>query len=234
MAALYVKEIRSVQPHGPYLLGGYCLGGSIAYEAAQQFHAAGEKVALLALFDTMNWHKVQLNGWTKISRAIQRMFFHTSALIDLDTDGRRKFLNEKFGELRNRIPVWRGMLLAKFGKRGSLGESSGAQVLGQVWRANHQASRHYIPRAYPGAVTDFRPSRQYGVLSEPGLKWDGLAEGGQRVVIVSAYPAVMLIEPYVHELAEMLMGCIEDAVRGGGYSKPEAVPALAERDVSIH
>jgi phthiocerol/phenolphthiocerol synthesis type-I polyketide synthase E len=65
MAALYVRHIRSVQPHGPYFLGGYCMGGTLAYEAAQQLYAAGEPVALLALLDTMNWHKVPLNFWSR-------------------------------------------------------------------------------------------------------------------------------------------------------------------------
>ncbi len=58
MAALYVKEIRRVQRHGPYFLGGYCMGGTLAFEAAQQLHAAGESIALLALFDTMDWSKI--------------------------------------------------------------------------------------------------------------------------------------------------------------------------------
>ena len=58
MAALYVKEIRKVQPKGPYFLGGYCLGGTIALEMAQQLVASGERVAMLALFDTMNWSRL--------------------------------------------------------------------------------------------------------------------------------------------------------------------------------
>ena len=52
MATAYAKEIRRKQPHGPYFLGGYCMGGTVAYEIAQQLQAQGERVALLALFDT--------------------------------------------------------------------------------------------------------------------------------------------------------------------------------------
>jgi thioesterase domain-containing protein len=52
MAAWYVKEIRGVQPRGPYLLGGWSMGGLIAMEAAQQLLAAGQGVALVALLDT--------------------------------------------------------------------------------------------------------------------------------------------------------------------------------------
>ena len=52
MAADYVREMRAIQPHGPYLLGGECVGGICAYEIACQLHEAGETVALLVLLDT--------------------------------------------------------------------------------------------------------------------------------------------------------------------------------------
>ncbi|HEU4322707.1 MAG TPA: alpha/beta fold hydrolase, partial [Roseiflexaceae bacterium] len=53
MAADYLDEIRAVQPHGPYALGGYSMGGLIALEIANQLRAKGETVALLALLDTI-------------------------------------------------------------------------------------------------------------------------------------------------------------------------------------
>ncbi len=52
MAAWYVQEIRDVQPQGPYLLGGWSMGGLIALEAARQLLVAGQAVALVAMFDT--------------------------------------------------------------------------------------------------------------------------------------------------------------------------------------
>jgi thioesterase domain-containing protein len=54
IASYYLQEIRQVQAHGPYFLGGYCIGGIIAFEMAQQLRAAGEEVALLVLFDAQN------------------------------------------------------------------------------------------------------------------------------------------------------------------------------------
>jgi FkbH-like protein len=51
MAAFYIKCIRKVQPTGPYLLGGLCAGGVIAYEIALQFKRAGEPVELVAILD---------------------------------------------------------------------------------------------------------------------------------------------------------------------------------------
>ncbi|MEU2005891.1 non-ribosomal peptide synthase/polyketide synthase [Rhodococcus sp. NPDC019616] len=51
-AARYVREIRSIQPHGPYHLLGWSLGGVIAQEMAVQLQAAGENVRLLGMLDS--------------------------------------------------------------------------------------------------------------------------------------------------------------------------------------
>ena len=47
-----IAEMRQVQPHGPYLLGGFSGGGITAYEIARQLEVAGERVALLVMLDT--------------------------------------------------------------------------------------------------------------------------------------------------------------------------------------
>nr|WP_275899245.1 non-ribosomal peptide synthetase [Pyxidicoccus caerfyrddinensis] len=52
LARLYVEQVREVQPHGPYLLAGWSLGGLVAYEMARQLEALGEQVGLLALIDS--------------------------------------------------------------------------------------------------------------------------------------------------------------------------------------
>lgn len=51
IAAAHIAAMRARQPHGPYLLGGFCNGGVIAFEMAQQLHAQGERVDLLALIE---------------------------------------------------------------------------------------------------------------------------------------------------------------------------------------
>jgi thioesterase domain-containing protein/acyl carrier protein len=52
MAVDYIRELKSVQPEGPYLLAGFSGGGITAYEMTRQLRAAGEEVALLCLLDT--------------------------------------------------------------------------------------------------------------------------------------------------------------------------------------
>ena len=56
MAQTYLDELRTVQPHGPYLLAGYSGGGVIAFEMARRLDAAGEPIGLLAFIDTFHPH----------------------------------------------------------------------------------------------------------------------------------------------------------------------------------
>jgi amino acid adenylation domain-containing protein len=52
LAALYLEAVRRRQPHGPYIIAGWSLGGLIAFEMARQLENAGESVAFLGLIDT--------------------------------------------------------------------------------------------------------------------------------------------------------------------------------------
>ena len=52
MATRYLEHLRTLAPHGPYSLGGWCFGGVIAFEVAQQLRAAGEDIDLIAAIDT--------------------------------------------------------------------------------------------------------------------------------------------------------------------------------------
>ena len=71
MAAYHIGKIRSVQPHGPYLLGGTCAGGVIAFEIARQLQGQREKVALVALLDAADV-AAPLKTWRVAGQRLQR------------------------------------------------------------------------------------------------------------------------------------------------------------------
>jgi hybrid polyketide synthase/nonribosomal peptide synthetase FtdB len=78
LAAAYVGSIRHIQPSGPYRLGGYSVGGVVAYEAARQLCADGLEVGLLALLDTY-FPGSKGHPYTAVSRA-QRLAAHLPLL----------------------------------------------------------------------------------------------------------------------------------------------------------
>lgn len=218
MAALYVKEIRKVQRHGPYFLGGYCLGGAVAFEMAQQLRSEGEQVALLALFDTMNWFGVSLPSiWLQSYHVCQRLAFHVANLVSLESEDKAAFFREKAKTARSRIRVWRSVLGDKLTGNTSAAKSE-SRILGQIWQANLQAYLNYQPKVYDGVVTDIRPAKQYRGWDGPALKWKGLAQGGEKIIVLPVNAPGMLVEPFVKHLATALRKSMDEAIRKCGAS----------------
>lgn len=71
LAEAYVQAIRAVQPHGPYLLAGYSIGGLVAVEAASRLSAAGESVAQVVLLDSYVPSAPRL--WGVVYRALRAL-----------------------------------------------------------------------------------------------------------------------------------------------------------------
>ena len=62
MARRYVEAMRRVQPAGPYYLGGWSTGATVAFEAARQIRESGGSIGLLALFDGFSPYQPSLDG----------------------------------------------------------------------------------------------------------------------------------------------------------------------------
>lgn len=213
MATLYVQEVRRFQPHGPYYLGGYCMGGTVAYEMAQQLRAQGDDVALLALFDTMNWCSIPPdNLWRKLRQFGQRVKFHGKNFLLLDAGEKKKFLGEKVKVLRSRSKIWRGLLLGKISPKEPSNKSE-SRMLAEMWKINDRACIVYQAKPYDGVITDFRPMRQYAKYRPAERDWMRLALGGLEILTLPVYPAGMLLEPFVKHLAEALRTTISRTVR---------------------
>jgi amino acid adenylation domain-containing protein len=72
MATHYIRAIKRIRRHGPYLLGGRCLGGFVAYEMARRLETRGEKIALLAVLDSAGplWRERRLADGTPFDYAM--------------------------------------------------------------------------------------------------------------------------------------------------------------------
>ena len=53
MATHYIQEIQTIQPNGPYFLGGYSFGGVVAFEMARQLQEQGQQVGILVMLDKL-------------------------------------------------------------------------------------------------------------------------------------------------------------------------------------
>jgi amino acid adenylation domain-containing protein len=218
MASHYIREMRTLQPEGPYYLGGSSFGGLMAFEMAQQLHAQGQEVGLLALFDTY------APGFSKLSpeasslryqlyRFMQRVNLHLGNLLLLEPEGKVKYAREKVVLVKRRL---KGSI--KQGIEGEikkiadkLSRSNGHPVRGDSQQRIDvlQALRGYVPQVYPGRVTLFRASKRLaGYNNDPDLSWGELAAGGVEVHEIPGYHGSIVMEPRVRILAEQLQACL--------------------------
>jgi thioesterase domain-containing protein/acyl carrier protein len=212
MAEQYIGDIQTIWPDGPYLLGGYCMGGTVALEMAQQLQARGKKVALLALFESYNWSKLSpKTSYESVYQLAEKLEFHVRNFLLLDRRQKWKFILEKARVAKQRRPVWYGMAMSRLGLGAH--QISGQNVaLASLWKSNDKAALDYIPKAYPGRITQFSPIRTYTRWGRPELGWEALAARGVEVHKLPVYPAGMLVDPFARLLAEELRACIDHAI----------------------
>lgn len=222
MASLYIKEIQTVQPQGPYFLGGYCMGGTVALEMAQQLHKQGQEVALLALLETYNYSNVRDRSiLDKIYFYAQKIEFHWRNFLLLNPREKLMFIREKAKVAKDRRRVWLGLISSRLGHRFHLDKGQNSYLC-DLWETNDRAVDNYIPELYPGRITQFRPIKEYARYTGPDPGWDRLAAGGVEIHTLPVYPAGMLVEPFVRILAEKLKASIHNALDSGASNEQDS------------
>ncbi len=212
MAERYLKEIRELQPEGPYHLGGFCLGGQVAFEMAQQLRQRGQQVALLAMIDTYNFQGVppQLTVRESLETAGQKFFFHSRNILRLRLKQQLNYLGKKIkiASYREYERMW--TRITSFLRVGQYGKDN--QYV-NLERLNEDAHFAYVARQYPNDVTIFKPRRSFTFAADPQLGWgDVISPNRLEIVDLPADPGGIFIEPYVQTLAEKLMERIDGAV----------------------
>lgn len=222
MAAQYVREMQTVQPAGPYYVAGYSFGGLVAYEMAQQLHAQGHEVPLVALFDTRQLSYRKNKGSSLLS-SLKMVGAYARRLRELLAEpGGRALLRSR---LRNKavqvlffkLPV--GTLIRHFYKADS---RPLPRTLAMIQAANIEAAVNYKPRPYPGRLTVFRVEERSVVdRFDHYLGWNGLAEGGVEVHEVPGNHVTVGEEPNVGVLAEKFKLSLQ-TVRGSQFREQPA------------
>jgi amino acid adenylation domain-containing protein len=213
MASQYLREIIAFQPQDPYFLGGYCLGGSIAYEIAQQLIARGKTVALLVLMETYNYSKAKHPSLVdNVYYYMQRVEFHFRNFLLLNSKEKLAFIKGKIIAVKRRRNVWLGMLSMKLSRK-VVFRNKQASNLYQLWKVNDKAASVYKPKAYPGRMVQFITIKEYARYRSAEVGWDKLSTGELEVQRLPLYPAGMLVEPFVQILAKKIRTRLEEAQR---------------------
>lgn len=225
IAAKYIEEIQSVQPTGPYYLGGYCLGGTIAFEIAQQLKRAGNSIALLAMFETYNVSsRPPVSFPLHIIHKAQNIYFQARNLLLSGVSA--QFFAEKLraevSRFRAHCDILRERIVDTFRPRRIV---SYAHL--RIRDANHRAQRAYQPAPYGGRVTLLKPKVHYLKFNDPCFGWETLAMQGVAVVEMPNYPRGSLNHPFVKILALRLRREIEMALHDSARRPAPVVVAKA-------
>ena len=214
MAALYREEIQALQPKGPYFLGGYCLGGTIALEIAHQLRTAGESVALLAMLETYNLAgSPGVSFPLKMIHKVQNLYFHLANLLLSLSRGGLGFFFEKMRVELDRVKVTLNILWsAMLGKLNYPGGMRYDHL--QIRAVNDKAQAAYRPLPYDGKIILFRTKTHYRGFGDRDFGWGNIAQQGVHVVELPHYPRGTLNGPFVEVLAERLTMEIENILPG--------------------
>lgn len=202
MASDYLREVRQVQPHGPYLIGGYSGGGITAYEMAQQLVAAGEEVALLVFLDTPTTREPELTYPKRLELARQRI---ARQGVGYFTEAIKRKWSGKAAQLRKAL----NRPLAKLRPDDFRTEN--------IEAAFYRALELYTIKAYAGSVALFRPPLEEvyrlgpehivnsrGSWVEPFNGWGPYCTAGVDVHVTPGNHDSMVLEPNVRVLAQRL------------------------------
>jgi thioesterase domain-containing protein/acyl carrier protein len=208
MAAAYLQEIRNFQPEGPYYLGGFCLGGSLALIAAQQLTEAGQEVALVVLIQTTHPRSIQFKP--EVTQ-FQRVWNLASKRIDLEIENLShrgvKYFVDRGRHLWDRAEARAAILLDKLSQRETdepphLPMNYILEVLGTE---HERALDEYAPRPYGGDVLLFRASKQLaGQKIDEVLGWKNILTGRLEVCEIPGHQQNMMSLPNVKQLGKEL------------------------------
>jgi phthiocerol/phenolphthiocerol synthesis type-I polyketide synthase E len=222
MARHYIAEIKSVQPKGPYFIGGYCLGGMIAFEMARQLETIGDHVAFLAMISTYTPEhlKREIPNMTGVRRylnlIIDRIGLEMDNLSVLDLKEKLSYIGDRMRQFRLVSRVIYEDLADRLRKSFNLKpyHHSRRYILEKIRNKQAMAFYDYKPSPIETGITLFRVSRQSrSLVADPTLGWADYSKKGVVDFEVLAFHKNIMKDPNVKTLAKKLQECIDEMQR---------------------
>ncbi|MEJ0005613.1 MAG: condensation domain-containing protein [Steroidobacteraceae bacterium] len=205
IAAEYVKLIRRVQPHAPYILMGWCVAGTLAFEVARQLEAENHPVAHLFLVDS--W----IPGYFNRQPAVRGLIGNYTLRWQLMADDWRSWRMGRLtpSQFLASRPTLRRLLPDSWSGTVSASDQQGAtQATYDRWLLEHLQScnARYEPKPFHGHISLIRSTREpTGWLFDPNAGWGAFATQGVDMTLVEGNHFTMFQEPGVSQMAAAMM-----------------------------
>lgn len=181
MARYSLDAVQQLQPHGPYLLIGFSLGGLVTLEMAQQLLAQGEKIGLLAMLDSYPH--------------ISRLSFAQRARLATRQTWRR---------VARRL-TWLGVPPPYQ----TVIDVAPSPSLQRFRDSAYRALELYQPRFYPGKIDFVRAAIPTDFPADPAAVWSELASEFELRTVPGDHLGIMTT--HFEELAAELSRCLKEA-----------------------
>jgi amino acid adenylation domain-containing protein len=205
----FVRTLREKQHQGPYKLGGFCLGGLIAYEVVRQLTKIDQEVELLVLIEPFN-HYQSLKSWfvAELRRVMIQVSFHFGALRRLGMKGVPAYAHNRWTSLKSSLRdlVWR----ISPGSRDTHNQFRSVDLEKLLFLAGSS----YIPKPLGVPTVIFR-CKEYPIQSagDPYFGWRELLTGRTETHEVPGDHLGLFNEPNVQVVAEKLDACLRAATQ---------------------
>jgi acyl-CoA synthetase (AMP-forming)/AMP-acid ligase II/thioesterase domain-containing protein len=212
MASHYVSEIRKVQPQGPYFLGGFCFGGQVAFEMAQQLHRDKETVAMVALIESfVRKLPHSLSGpsrWRHWRRIPIKILLHLKRVPLSCPRTAAGYLAKR---LKN-VATLMSLSLLRTLDRGCKtvgGTLPPALQLHDLTLIHYQAGRSYVTRPYSGKVALLLAVETVETAAfDPRVSWRRVVDRLDSYDLPCSHDDI-LRRPNAERVASILRSCIE-------------------------
>ncbi len=205
LAAYYIETIQKIQPQGPYKIGGWSLGGVIAFEMAQQLNSSGHQVVSLTLIDSYTPKAINIEAPVDKNTSVNYFFqalFLNAGLPKPVTKLEQNKLDDRLNYILEQ------------GKKASIlpSELKLEQIrrMFRVYRSNYLAMYRYQPQPYPGKITFLCASEKIDQASQyPNQDWEKLAGEGLEIYLIPGNHSTIIREPHVSVLAKQMTTIFE-------------------------
>ena len=203
LAADYLDALRAEQPTGPYFLGGWSMGGVVAYEMARQLRRQGETVARVLMIDAIDpqIEKQHADGGVVDDAMLLSWFARDLGGLN----GEDLVLDP---ETLRPLSIAEGLarLVDAAHAAGVLPEELGVEAMGQPWaifRRNFRALLHYHPSDYDGDLDLYIAEDTAAQETDPSLGWSQATTGELRTRQLPGNHFTIVQPPIVEELAQL-------------------------------
>jgi thioesterase domain-containing protein len=198
LARYFAGQVRAFRPAGPYIIVGFCAGGTVAFELARQLLQGGAAITFVGLFGSPypTWYRFLPQLRWRLGLQVERVMRHARALGSLSAGHLRRYIADKRRQRRaNR-------------------EAAAAAALdpvlvlrGKVERATLAALPRYSPGHFEGRLGLFLPSRAWLRFRGAALGWRSVAQRTEEYLGPDGCDGDAMLREHAARFADLFQRC---------------------------